>query len=121
MTDWHLLAAQAADDKLARDTVVLSVGDVLGITEFFVITSGGSKRQVKAIVNEVEAQVKTAGGPKPLRIEGIDTCSWVLMDFGEFIVHVFDEEVRAYYELERLWADRPTVEWKTAGTNAPRS
>lgn len=121
MTDWHLLAANAADDKLARDTIILDVGDVMGITEFFVITSGGSSRQVKAIVDEVAGQVKAAGGPKPIRIEGIDTCSWVLIDFGEFVVHVFDEEVRAYYELERLWGDRPTVEWRTAETGASKN
>ena len=116
-TRWPIAAARAADDRLGTNTMVIDVGEVLAITEFFVITSGGSSRQVKAIVNEIEAQVKDAGGPNPIRIEGLDTSSWVLMDFGEFVVHVFDEEVRAYYELERLWGDRPKVTWRVEQTS----
>ncbi|NNE72460.1 MAG: ribosome silencing factor [Acidimicrobiales bacterium] len=113
-TEWALVAARAADDKLGVDTVVIDVGPVLAITDHFVITSGRNARQVRAIVDEIEAQLTAQGGPKPLRIEGRDSMEWVLMDFGEFVVHVFDDERREYYELERLWGDRPRVDFHVA-------
>ena len=109
-------AARAADAKLGRDTVVIEVGDVLAITDFFVITSGANDRQVRTIVEEVERQVVAdAFGPaaKPRRIEGLDALRWVLMDYGSFVVHVFDEETRQFYDLERLWRDMPRLEWRT--------
>ena len=109
---WAIAAARAADDKLASETVVIDVGDVLAITEHFVITSGANPRQVKAVVEEVEEQLTAAGGPKPVRIEGVDQLEWVLMDYGTFVVHVFHVETRAYYQLERLWADCPRVSWE---------
>jgi ribosome-associated protein len=102
----------AADDKQGRDTVVLEVGDVLAITGWFVITSGANERQVRTIVDEVERQVDAVGGPKPRRVEGLDDRRWVLMDYGDFVVHVFLDEARAYYELERLWKDVPHLDWK---------
>ena len=103
--------ARAAAAKTDRPTVVLDVGEVLAITGFFVITSGGSARQVRAIVEAVEEGVDAAGGPKPLRIEGLDAGSWVLMDYGDVIVHVMDDETRSFYDLERLWRDVPVIEW----------
>jgi ribosome-associated protein len=111
---WVLAAAMAADDKQGRDTVVLEVGDVLAITDWFVITSGANERQVRTIVDEVERQIDAIEGPKPRRIEGLDDRRWVLMDYGEFVVHVFVDETRAYYELERLWKDVPELDWRTA-------
>jgi ribosome-associated protein len=110
--DWAVLAARAADDKLGLDTVVLDVGDVLAVTDLFVITNGSNARQVKAIVDEVESKIADAGGPRPLRVEGLDTLEWVLLDYGPFVVHVFDAEQRSFYRLERLWGDRPRVDWK---------
>jgi len=74
-----------------------------------VIASGNTGRQVRAIVDEVEEQVARAGGPRPTRIEGKDTLTWVLMDYGSFVVHVFDAESREYYDLERLWRDMPEL------------
>ena len=109
---WAILAAQAASSKKGTDPVVLAVGDVLSITDFFVIVSGTNPRQVRTIADEVEEQVRDAGGPKPLRVEGLDDLHWVLVDYGEFVVHVFLQETREYYELERLWSDVPTVEWE---------
>jgi ribosome-associated protein len=106
-------AARAADAKLGRDTVIIDVGDVLAITDLFVITSGSNDRQVRAIVEDVERQVGEAFAVKPRRIEGLDALRWVLMDYGSFVVHVFDEETRQFYELERLWRDMPQVEWRT--------
>jgi ribosome-associated protein len=108
---WAVEAARAADDKKGADTVVLAVGEVLAITEHFVITHGTNPRQVRTIADEVERRIAEAGGPKPIRIEGLDDLSWVLMDYGDFVVHVFSEEARHFYELERLWADVPKVDW----------
>jgi ribosome-associated protein len=109
---WASLAARAASAKQGRDTVVLAVGNMLGITDAFVITSGTNPRQVRTIVEEVELQLKTSGRPGPRRIEGLDDARWVLMDFGDFVVHVFLDEVRDFYELERLWADAESWGWE---------
>ncbi|HEX2040344.1 MAG TPA: ribosome silencing factor [Acidimicrobiales bacterium] len=108
-------AAKAASDKKGEDTVVLEVGHVLAITDAFVITSGANTRQVKTIAEEVEKKIDEAGGPKPLRIEGLDDARWVLIDYGDFVVHVFLDEVRRYYELERLWSDAPRLDWQETG------
>ncbi len=108
--DWIRAGARGADDKLAEDAIILDVGDVLGITEWFLIVSGRNQRQVRAIVDEVEHQIVEVGGPRPLWIEGLETYQWVLMDYGDFIVHVFDQESRAVYDLERLWSDCEPVD-----------
>lgn len=110
-----VVAATAAAAKTDDDTVVLDVGDVLSITTWFVITSGRNPRQVKTITEEVEEQVAGAGGPRPVRIEGLDSLRWVLMDYGDFVVHVFHEEARRFYDLERLWADVPKLDWRGEG------
>lgn len=107
---WVAAAMDGADDKLARRTDAFFVGEIMGITDWFVVTSGSNPRQVRAIVENVEEFVFVAGGPKPKSIEGMDELSWVLMDFGAFVVHVFSEEAREYYDLERLWADVPRLE-----------
>jgi len=106
------VAALAADEKTATDTVVLEVGEVLGIAEAFVITSAGNARLVRTIAEEVEHQIKEAGGPGPLRVEGRSDARWILMDYGDIVVHVFLEEARSYYDLERLWADAPRFNWQ---------
>jgi ribosome-associated protein len=100
------LAVRAAADKKARDLIVMDVGEFLSITDYFVIGSGSSDRQVRTIADEVEAKLKEAG-VRPLRTEGAVEGGWLLLDYGVFIVHVFTEEMRAYYELERLWKDAP--------------
>lgn len=99
-------AVRAAADKKAGDLVVLDVGDLLSITDYFVICSGTSDRQVRTIVDEVQSKLREAG-TRPLRTEGEAGGGWVLIDYGEFVVHVFTEETRAYYDLERLWKDAP--------------
>ncbi|HSL57872.1 MAG TPA: ribosome silencing factor [Acidimicrobiales bacterium] len=109
-----MTAARAADAKGGTDTVVLDVGDVLSITDAFVITSAGNSRLVKTIVDEVEERVKADGGPSPRRIEGLDRLEWVLLDYGVFVVHVFLDETRRFYELERLWSDVPRLDWAPA-------
>jgi ribosome-associated protein len=109
-------AAVAADDKKATDVVVLDVGDVLSITGWFVIASGSNPRLVRTIAEEVEAQLKAEHDLAPLRVEGLDGLRWVLLDYGDFVVHVFHEEEREYYQLERLWADVPQVDWQDEDT-----
>jgi ribosome-associated protein len=109
------VAARAADAKSGGDTVILAVGDLLGVTEAFVITSGRNTRQVKTVVDEVERQVHEAVERKPIRVEGLDDARWVLMDYGDFLVHVFLDEARGFYDLEHLWADAPRIPWQAPG------
>jgi len=104
-----LVAARAADAKLGRDTVVLAMGDLLAVTDAFVITSVANSRQLRTVVDEVERQVKDAMGRAPRATEGLRDLTWVLMDYGDFLVHVFEHEARAYYDLEHLWGDAPRV------------
>ena len=108
---WAVTAARAADDKQGDDVVVLDVGEVLALCGWFVIASAANERQVKAICDEVELQVHLAGGPKPKRIEGLHDRQWVLMDYGDVVVHVFLQDQREFYDLERLWADVPRIDW----------
>lgn len=109
---WPIAAARAAFDKGATDVLVLQVGDVLAITDYFVICSASNPRLVRTVVQEAEEAVAKAGGPKALRVEGLNEAEWVLADHGTFVVHVFHEDARQYYELERLWSDVPKVEWE---------
>ena len=110
-THWARVAARAAADRLGRDATIIDVGDVISVTDYFVITSGNTARQVRAIVEEVEEQLMVLDGPKPLRVEGRDDYRWVLVDFGGFVLQVLDEESRAFYDLERLWSDCPRITW----------
>ncbi len=113
--EWVVAAARAADDKLANDTLVLAVGDLLGITDHFIITSATNARQVRAVAESIEEVLTVAGGPKPRRVEGLSELEWVLLDYGSFVVHVFHDETRRYFDLERLWADCERVQWQTDG------
>ncbi|MFB9730681.1 MULTISPECIES: ribosome silencing factor [Ornithinimicrobium] len=101
-------AAAAAQDKLARDVVGLDVSGQLALTDVFVIASAPSERQVGAVVDAVEDRLKELGA-KPLRREGQREGRWVLLDFGDIVVHVMHSEDREFYDLERLWKDCPTV------------
>jgi ribosome-associated protein len=105
------IAAGAADEKSGERIAILAMGDLLGITEAFVVTSGRNSRQVRTIVDEVERQIKESTGRSPIRVEGLDDAMWVLMDYGDFLVHVFLDEAREFYDLEHLWAGAPRVAW----------
>jgi ribosome-associated protein len=105
------IAARACWSKGGSDTVVLSVGRTLSITDAFVITSGSNPRMVRTIAEEVEEQIKLAGGPSPAGIEGLDDARWVLMDYGDFVVHILLDEARDFYQLDRLWSDAERWDW----------
>ncbi len=110
--DLAVLAAQALDEKLATDVVVLPVGDVLAITEFFVIASASNKRQVKALADSVLTAVRDLTGRSPLRSEGAGEQQWVLIDYGDVVAHVFADETRRFYEIERLYKDVQQISWQ---------
>ena len=103
--------ARAADDKLATDIIVLPVGDVLAITEYFVVDSASNPRHVRAITDAVLVTVREQTGRGPLRSEGVGEQQWVLVDYGDVVVHVFSEEQRRFYEIERLYKDVQAVDW----------
>jgi ribosome-associated protein len=105
------IAANAAHDKKAEDILILEVGSIMGIVEHFVVTSASNTRQVKTIVDEVEKQMRERADAKPRAVEGLTDASWVLVDYGDIVVHVFLTETREFYGLERLWADAERVEW----------
>ncbi len=96
-------------EKLGVNTVMLDIRPVSLLGDFFVISSGESERQIRAIVEEIKSQVKKNLQALPLRIEGTASSGWMLMDYGSVIVHVFSPAMRDYYQLEELWADAPVV------------
>lgn len=102
-------AAKAADDKLGTDLVGLDVSSTLYITDAFLIVSADNERQIGSIVDAVEEAVQVGHGRTPLRREGRGG-DWVLLDFGDIVVHVFSAEQREYYALERLWKDVPVID-----------
>lgn len=107
-------AAQVADAEHATDVLVLHVGDVLGVTEYFVIGSASNRRLVSSIVDDVEEQLKDDPGRAPVRVEGFREQQWVLLDYGDVVVHIFLAEIRDFYEIERLYTDVPKVDWSAA-------
>lgn len=108
-TELARVAALAAADKLATDVVALDVSDQLVITDVFLLASAPNDRQVRAIVEEIEEKLQSVGA-KPIRREGEREGRWVLLDFGDLVVHVQHAEEREYYALERLWRDCPPLE-----------
>lgn len=102
------LAAEAADSKQADDLVALDVSGPLPLTDVFVLASGRNERNVTAIAEEIQDRLAEAG-VKAIRREGLSEGRWVLLDFGDIVVHVFHEEDRMYYSLERLWKDCPVI------------
>ncbi|MBY0504268.1 MAG: ribosome silencing factor [Bryobacteraceae bacterium] len=101
LSNW-LVAAQAADSKKAINLRVLDLREVTSFTDYFVICSAANSRQVQAIANEIQLKLSETG-ERPTNVEGLDNAEWVLMDYGDLVVHVFSEPARAYYDLDRLW------------------
>jgi ribosome-associated protein len=106
--DKALEAARAALDKKAKDVLILDLNSLTTIAEYFVICSGESTTQIKAITELIKEKFDEAG-IKPLGIEGLNYSHWVLMDYGDVIIHIFEEETRTFYELEKLWIDAGRV------------
>jgi ribosome-associated protein len=97
-----VVAARAADEKQGSNIIVLDVGDILAITEMFVVVSASNSRQLRTIANEITSKIR----------EGMSEQQWVLLDYGDVIVHIFSEDIREFYEIERLYQDVPVVDWQ---------
>lgn len=109
-----IVAARAADDKQGSNILVLNVGDVLAITEMFVVVSASNSRQLRTIANEVTAKIREESDRPLLRSEGMAEQQWVLLDYGDVVVHIFSEDIREFYEIERLYQDVPVVDWQAS-------
>ncbi|MEQ3362708.1 ribosome silencing factor [Raoultibacter massiliensis] len=105
-----LIAARAADEKKATDIMVQEVKDLISVTDYFVIATAANGRQVDAIIDEIEEQERVQANVKPLHREGTTDGLWALLDYGNFVVHVFQPETREYYRLEALWNDAPVID-----------
>ena len=103
------IALRALDDKKAMDVKVIDIHEVSVLADYFVIASGSNQNQVQAMVDNVE-EMLTKAGYEPKQIEGTRNSSWILMDYGDLIIHVFDEENRLFYDLERIWRDGKTLD-----------
>ena len=115
-----LMALAAAAEKKAINIVVLDLREIASFTDFFVIASGANERQVQAISDEVVETLKKAGTPVT-RVEGYKTAEWILLDYGDFVMHIFNEKARAFYDLERLWRESKRVELPTEFNSAAHS
>lgn len=104
------LAMHCAADKKAFDLRALDLREIASFAEYFIIASGANQRQVQAIADEINEQLKKQLSSRPVRIEGYSGGEWVLLDYGDFIVHIFDKDAREFYDLERLWRDARRVE-----------
>ena len=115
------VAVTAALDKKAFDLDVLSVGQLTSIADYFILASASNERQAAAIADGISDNLRTQLGVKPLLVEGTTPGRWVLLDYGDFIVHIFTEDVRRFYGLERLWGDAPNVTAEYTGEAAARA
>ena len=107
------LALACAVEKKCVDPVILDLRPVTSFTEFFLITHGTNQRQVQAIADEITSKLKKKSKFKPIRMEGYAQAEWILLDYGDFVVHVFNEKSRGFYDLERLWRDASLVKLPT--------
>ncbi len=110
--------ADILDTKKGLEIALLDVGDLLQITEVFVIATGTSNRHVRTLADEVDEKLAELVDRTPFRVEGVTESEWVLLDYGDVVVHVFQPDTRAFYDLERLWADAPRIEWEPARQDA---
>ncbi|MBR2804426.1 MAG: ribosome silencing factor [Eggerthellaceae bacterium] len=108
--DYAIIAARAADEKKATDIVVQNVGELIGVTDYFVIVTATNNRQVHAIIDAVEEAERLQAKIKPLHREETRDGSWELLDYGSIVVHVFQPETREFYRLEALWNDAPVMD-----------
>ncbi|MBU6391853.1 MAG: ribosome silencing factor [Planctomycetota bacterium] len=106
-----ILCARIADNKKAEDILIFGVGDLTFIADFFVICSGFNKRQLQSIANDIELKLGSYG-IRWIGMEGYTDALWILIDYGDVIVHLFDKDMRQFYDLELLWGDAPKLQWK---------
>ena len=104
-----LLAVQALEDKKAEDVCVIDISEVSIVADYFIIAGGNNKSQIQALSDAVEEKLGKAGYPMR-QIEGYQTANWILLDFGDIIIHIFDRENRLFYDLERIWQDGKKVD-----------
>jgi len=109
MIDALKIAIRAADDKKAHDLVALDISEIASFANYFLICTGDSSRQIQAVADEVEERLRERG-IRPSHVEGYRNAEWVLMDYLEFVVHIFSKNARAYYDLERLWRDGKRID-----------
>ncbi len=114
-----LAAARTADDNRGRDIVVLDLRELTSIFDYFVIASGTSRRQLHAISEEIDHALEEGMGDRRLGIEGYDESRWILLDYGDLVVHLFDPETRAYYALEQLWGHAKRVPFEPRSSDSP--
>jgi ribosome-associated protein len=108
--DRAVLCARVAEDNKARDILVLDMRGITPLYDFFVLATGNSRRQIHTLAEEIDAELRAAGESR-LSIEGYEASKWVVQDYGDLVVHLFDPDTRAYYGLEDLWADAPRLDW----------
>jgi ribosome-associated protein len=106
--DLSLSAARALDDKKGEDILILDVSGLLVVTDVFLLATGTSTRHVKGLMDDAEVALRKLDR-RPIRREGAEYGEWVLLDYGDVVIHVFEKETRSYYDLERLWADAPQI------------
>ncbi len=109
--DRAILSARVAADNKARDVLVLDMRGITPLYDYFVLATGGSRRQIHTLAEEVDAALRKVGDRR-LAIEGYEASKWVVQDYGDVVLHVFDADTRGYYCLEELWADAPHVDWE---------
>ena len=114
-----LVAAKAADEKKAKDIIIQEVKELISITDYFIICTGNNDRQVDAIAEAIEDAVREQCKVKPIGREGQGRCTWVLLDYGDVVVHVFQPELREFYRLETLWKEAPIISAEEAGIEDP--
>ena len=109
-----LIAARAADGKKATAIIIQDVRELAGVTDFFCIVTAANNRQIDAVIDAIQEAELEQAGVKPLGIEGAQAGFWALLDYGDFVVHVFQPEGRDYYRLEEIWNDAPTIDFESA-------
>ena len=108
--DRAVLCARVAEDNKARDIVILDMRSVTPLYDFFVLVTGNGRRQIHTLAEEIDAELRAVGEAR-ISIEGYEASKWVVQDYGDLVVHVFDPDTRKYYGLEDLWADAPRLDW----------
>ena len=118
--DWAIIAAESAAEKKAENVMAIEVAELLVVTDFFVIATGRTDVQVRAIADEIEHGLLERGRIKPIGREGADEGKWILLDYGDLVIHVFQPQERAFYRLEKLWGDAPRLSLPPEVVNAVR-